>query len=61
MKISTAIAVILIAIGLMMICPFILIWAINGLFKTTIEYTWMNWFYVVVILIFTKGTKVSSK
>lgn len=29
--------------------PFIQIWAINTLFKTTIEYSWLNWFCILLL------------
>jgi len=29
--------------------PFIQIWAVNTLFKTTIEYSWLNWFCVMIL------------
>ena len=29
--------------------PFIQIWAINTLFKTSIEYSWLNWFCVMIL------------
>lgn len=29
--------------------PFIQIWAINTLFKTTIEYSWVNWACVMIL------------
>lgn len=29
--------------------PFIQIWAINTLFKATIEYSWVNWACVMIL------------
>lgn len=29
--------------------PFIQIWAINTIFKTTIEYSWLNWACVMIL------------
>lgn len=52
--------VILIVIGILLIVPFIFIWAVNGLFGLDIQYTWANWFYAVVIISLTKGN-YSSK
>jgi hypothetical protein len=58
--ITTGIGVILLGIGLLLITPFIFLWAVNGLFALHIEYTWTNWFYAIIILCFVRG-KVSSK
>lgn len=57
----TGIGLILCAIGLLLITPFIMIWSVNGLFGLHIEYTWMNWFYAFVIVVFVRGGRVSSK
>jgi hypothetical protein len=54
-EIIMGIGVILLAIGILLIVPFILLWAINGLFSIHIEYTWMNWFYTIVILTILRG------
>lgn len=40
--------------------PFLFIWALNGLFSLTIQYTWMNWFYAVV-LFFLLRFSITSK
>lgn len=42
-----------IGFALLLFCsfPFILIWAINGLFNQQIAYTFMNWLYIFVIFI----------
>jgi hypothetical protein len=29
--------------------PFAQIWAVNTLFKTSIEYSWLNWFCVILL------------
>lgn len=29
--------------------PFIQIWAVNTLFKTAIQYSWLNWFCVLLL------------
>ena len=56
MKTSTALAVILLAIGFILFTPFLLIWSVNGLFSLTIQYTWANWFYALVIMILMRGS-----
>ena len=55
-QVINGIAVILLAIGLVLITPFLLIWAINGLFGLTIQYTWMNWFYAFVLMCLLRGS-----
>ncbi len=60
MNSTTAIGIVLVGIGLLLIIPFILIYAINGLFDMTIPYTWSNWFYALLIMILLRGS-VSSK
>ena len=39
----------LIALLFIVVGPFIQIWAINTLFKTSIEYSWLNWFCVIIL------------
>lgn len=39
----------LIALLFIVAGPFIQIWAINTLFKTSIEYSWLNWFCVIIL------------
>ena len=39
----------LIALIFIVAGPFIQIWAINTLFKTTIEYSWLNWACVMIL------------
>lgn len=39
----------LIALFFIVVAPFIQIWAVNTLFKTTIEYSWLNWFCVLIL------------
>lgn len=60
MNSTTAIGIVLVGIGLLLITPFILIYAINGLFVMAIPYTWSNWFYALLIMILLRGS-VSSK
>ena len=60
MRISTAVAVILLAIGFILFIPFLLIWSVNGLFGLMIQYTWANWFYALVIILLMRG-KYSAK
>ena len=39
----------LLALFFIVVGPFIQIWAVNTLFKTTIEYSWLNWFCVMIL------------
>ena len=39
----------LIALFFIVVGPFIQIWAVNTLFKTSIEYSWFNWFCVMIL------------
>lgn len=39
----------LLALFFIVVGPFIQIWAINTLFKTSIEYSWLNWFCVILL------------
>jgi len=39
----------LVALFFIVIGPFIQIWAVNTLFKTSIEYSWLNWFCVMIL------------
>jgi len=41
----------IIAIALFLVVggPFIEIWAVNTLFKSSVEYSWLNWFCVIVL------------
>lgn len=43
------IGILVLALFFIMTVPFIQIWAINTLFKTTIEYSWLNWFCVLIL------------
>jgi len=52
MKTSDAIFILLLIIVaaiLLIVMPFVQIWAINTLFKTTIEYSWLNWFAISIL------------
>lgn len=40
---------IVIALILIVVMPFIQIWAVNTVFKTSIEYSWLNWFCVFIL------------
>jgi hypothetical protein len=55
-QIVLGIGVILLAIGLMLFTPFLLIWSVNGLFSLSIQYTWMNWFYAFVLMVLLRGS-----
>ena len=39
----------LVALFFIVVGPFVQIWAVNTLFKTSIEYSWLNWFCVMVL------------
>lgn len=41
--------ILLIALIFIVAGPFIQIWAINTLFKTSIEYSWLNWACVMIL------------
>lgn len=41
--------ILLIALIFIVLGPFIQIWAINTLFKTSIEYSWLNWACVILL------------
>jgi hypothetical protein len=55
-QIVLGVGVILLAIGIVLITPFLLIWSVNGLFSLSIQYTWMNWFYAFVIMVLLRGS-----
>jgi len=55
-QIVLGIGVILLAIGIILITPFLLIWSVNGLFSLSIQYTWMNWFYALVLMVLLRGS-----
>lgn len=46
---SLLFVILIIALLFIVIGPFIQIWAVNTLFKTTIEYSWLNWFCVMIL------------
>jgi hypothetical protein len=56
MKTSHAIIIVGLVLCLMLVSPFILIWAVNGLFGTSVEYTFLNWVYVMILLVFLKSS-----
>jgi len=37
------------ALFFIVVGPFIQIWAVNTLFKTTVEYSWLNWACVMIL------------
>jgi len=39
----------LVALFFIVVGPFIQIWAVNTLFKTSIQYSWLNWFCVMIL------------
>ena len=39
----------LVALCFIVVGPFVQIWAVNTLFKTSIEYSWLNWCCVMVL------------
>jgi hypothetical protein len=54
------IALILLILVYIVISPFVLLWAINGLFHTGLEYSFMNYCYILIILVFLRGSLVKS-
>lgn len=48
-NVNLFIILLLVALFFIVIGPFIQIWAVNTLFKTTIEYSWLNWFCVMIL------------
>jgi hypothetical protein len=60
-QIVLGIGVILLAIGLILFTPFLLIWSVNGLFSLTIQYTWSNWLYAFVIMLLVRGSATYTK
>jgi hypothetical protein len=61
MNTFTAVGIILVGIGLLLITPFILIWAINGLFSLELAYSWENWLYVLIIKFLTIKWEINKK
>ena len=41
--------IIVVALFFIVIGPFVQIWAVNTLFKTNVEYSWLNWFCVMLL------------
>lgn len=39
----------ILALFFIVVGPFIQIWAVNTLFKTNIEYSWLNWFCAMIL------------
>jgi len=39
----------LLALFFIVVGPFVQIWAVNTLFKTSVEYSWLNWFCVMIL------------
>ena len=39
----------LVALFFIVVGPFVQIWAVNTLFKTSIEYSWLNWFCIMIL------------
>jgi hypothetical protein len=60
-QIVLGIGVILLAIGLILFTPFLLIWSVNGLFALAIQYTWSNWMYALVIMLLVRGSASYTK
>lgn len=48
-NLSLFLVILIIALFFIAIGPFIQIWAVNTLFKTSIEYSWLNWFCVMIL------------
>lgn len=47
--IAGIVLIVLITLVLITLFPFAQIWAINTLFKLSIEYSWLNWFCVMIL------------
>lgn len=47
--ISFIVMIIFVALVFLLVMPFVQIWAVNTLFKTDIEYSWLNWFAAVLL------------
>ena len=60
MKTSTAIAVIILTIAVIIGFPFSIIWALNTLFGLGLAYSFWNWLAVVVLkaFVFTHNTSI---
>ena len=39
----------LLALFFIVVGPFVQIWAVNTLFKTSIQYSWLNWFCIMIL------------
>ena len=44
-----ALLIIALALFLVVVGPFVQIWAVNTLFKSSVEYSLLNWFCVIVL------------
>jgi hypothetical protein len=52
---------VLVLIGLLIIAgPLLLIWSLNGLFNTGLEFTLMNWLYGFVLMAVLGGSRGST-
>jgi hypothetical protein len=60
-QIVLGMGIILLAIGLILFTPFLLIWSVNGLFSLAIQYTWSNWMYALVIMLLVRGSASYTK
>jgi len=41
--------ILIVALFFIVVGPFIQIWAVNTLFKMSLEYSWLNWFCVMIL------------
>jgi len=41
--------ILMVALFFIVVGPFIQIWAVNTLFKMSLEYSWLNWFCVMIL------------
>lgn len=58
-KVLIGIGVVILAILIVLLVPFLLIWSLNTLFPVlAIEYTLDTWLAVVILMIFAKETSV---
>ena len=45
---------------LIIMLPFVAIWAVNTLFGLDILYTWLNWFATVILIVIAQGGSIAK-
>ena len=48
-ELTLFLTILVVALFFIVFGPFIQIWSVNTLFKTSIEYSWLNWACVMVL------------